>query len=243
MTIRVLLAAIAAGLVAAIMMWPLQHTKLTPLIVYAEQFEDGHSHDHGDGAAHGADHSAVEAGGNEKSQTKPNAAGKEPRTFAQGFNTLIANMVTGAGYGLLMVGISLAAGVPVRVSSGIVWGALGWLCVQLLPALGLPPELPGAPAGDLAGRQLWWVATVGLSIAGFWLAILTKSNALRALGFACLIAPHAYGAPQPADLTSAVPAYVAAQFSVATLATQLFFWMILGLALGYFMDRGANKSL
>ena len=42
------------------------------------------------------------------------AAGRvaeEQLLFGRFWNTLVANLVTGAGYGLLMAGVSLAAGV------------------------------------------------------------------------------------------------------------------------------------
>ncbi|MGL4488771.1 MAG: CbtA family protein [Rhizobiaceae bacterium] len=261
MIIRVLLAALAAGLLAGILMTPLQYTKVIPIIKHAEMFEGGHSHDHGaasakvdhvhsDGTAHSAEHEVVTATDAEKagahthsepaeaSSAKSSSAHEEEPLFLGRFwNTLFTGLVTGAGFALLLAGVSMAAGVNVTFSTGLVWGVLGWLCVQFLPSLGLPPALPGFPHADLSERQVWWVATVGLSIIGFWLMLLTKSQATRALGMVALLAPHLYSAPQPVDISSAVPAYLAAQYVVATLATTLFFWVALGLALGFFMDR------
>jgi cobalt transporter subunit CbtA len=136
-----------------------------------------------------------------------------------------------------MAGVSMASGVNVTFSTGLVWGVLGWLSVQFLPSLGLPPELPGFPTADLSVRKIWWVATVGLSIFGFWLLLLTRSKATKGVGLAALMAPHVYGAPQPVNIASEVPAYLASQYAVATMATTLFFWLALGLALGFIMDR------
>ena len=51
MIMRVLLAALLAGIAAALVMSAVQHWKVTPYIVAAEQFEGG-GHDHGD---HGAE--------------------------------------------------------------------------------------------------------------------------------------------------------------------------------------------
>ncbi len=262
MIIRVLLAALAAGLVAGIMMSPLQYTKVIPIIMHAEQFEGVHSHDHGaasakvdhvhdDGTAHSADHEVVASTETEKAgahkhdgpaeknadESVQASSEEDPLFFGRFWNTILANLVTGAGFALLMAGVSMATGVNVTFATGLVWGALGWLCVQLLPSLGLPPELPGFPYADLNERQFWWVVTVGLSIMGFWLLLLTQSKAAKALGLVALIAPHIYGAPQPTDISSTVPAYLASQYAVATLATTLFFWLVLGIALGYFMDR------
>jgi predicted cobalt transporter CbtA len=76
-----------------------------------------------------------------------------------------------------------------------------------------------------------------LSIAGFWFLTLYKSQWFRALGVGLLFAPHAWGAPQPSDIASKVPAYLASQYATASLATTLFFWLALGLALGWLWDR------
>jgi predicted cobalt transporter CbtA len=81
------------------------------------------------------------------------------------------------------------------------------------------------------------VATVILSVAGFWLLFLFKGQWFRALGVLLLFAPHFWGAPQPADLASDVPAYLASQYATASLATTLFFWLALGLVLGWIWDR------
>lgn len=259
MVIRVLLAAIAAGLVAGILMSPLQYTKVVPIILHAEEFE-GHAHgvngaeaapvvkksehSHGDGTTPSAGHEPVAADSTvaksdhvDDEATKTGAASEEPLWLGRVWNTVLANLVSGAGYGLLMAAVSLACGVNVTFSSGLVWGTLGWLCVQLLPALGLPPELPGFPHIDLNERQYWWAATVAASVMGFWLALLSKSTLMRIFGAVLLVSPHAYGAPQPVDISSLVPAYLAAQYAVASLATMLFFWLVLGLSLGWFMDR------
>ncbi|MGL4488732.1 MAG: CbtA family protein [Rhizobiaceae bacterium] len=297
MIIRVLLAALAAGLLAGILMTPLQYTKVIPIIQQAETFEGGPSraaclgksevlgksdialtdpdrvqacldhaedllkargtqtdtHDHGAAAAQ-ADHTHENHAGHSEGHDHGSHETAEPRetksrtlvvevqtdtksSFGRVWNTILANLVTGAGFALLMAGVSMAAGVNVTFATGLVWGVLGWLSVQFLPSLGLPPALPGFPHADLSERQVWWVATVGLSIIGFWLLLLTKSQATRAVGMVALLVSHLYGAPQPADISSAVPAYLAAQYVVATLATTLFFWVALGLALGFFMDR------
>lgn len=259
MTIRVLLAAIAAGLIAGFLMTPIMATKVVPVILSAEEFETGTDHhdtaaadqmNKGGSADTADDHAATESaapvtgvGGaavpsaQGHSEATPPASEEEQFLLGRFFNTLVANLVTGAGYGLLLAGISLAAGVRVTFTSGLAWGFGGWLCSQLLPALGLPPELPGFPSSDLVKSQIWWVATVALSVAGFWLLFLYKSQWFRALGVVLLVAPHAYGAPKPEDISSVVPAYLASQFATASLAATLFFWLVLGLSLGWLWDR------
>ena len=248
MIVRILLAALAAGLLAGIAMTPLQVLKVVPIILQAEAFEGG-GHDHAtvqaaveqvheDGFKHTGDHQLATATEQPAAQAdEAGAAEDAPLFFGRFWNTVLANLATGAGFALLMAGVSMASGVNVTFATGIVWGAAGWMAVQFLPALGLPPELPGFPYVDLAARQYWWVATVALSITGLVLLFLNKGTVARVAGVALLIAPHLYGAPQPTDISSAVPAYLAGEFVVATLATTLFFWLVLGLAMGWFMDR------
>lgn len=225
MTVRILLAALAAGLFAGILMTPVQYRQVVPILLQAETFE-GATHFHEDTTKTGEVHG--------ENAMAPGALEPSPRRFR---NTVMANLVTGAGFALLMLGVSLISGVRVRPSSGLAWGAAGWLAVQFMPAIGLPPELPGFPYVDLTTRQYWWTATVAASVIGMSLLFLSKQNMARLVGIALLIAPHVYGAPQPSDITSHVPAYLAAQFVMAALATTLFFWLALGLLLGFFMDR------
>ncbi len=240
MTIKVLLAALAAGLFAGIFMVPLQASRVTPLILQAEVYErSAAKHDHGAVEIAAAPGQNMTKTDEMTAMAAPDGHGHDdaPLFFGRFWNTLLANLVTGAGYGLMMAGISMAVGVNVKFSTGLVWGALGWLCVQLLPALGLPPAVPGSPESELDGRQIWWVMTIILSVSGFCILLLTKPIAMKLLGLICLVSPHVYGAPQPIDISSNVPSYLAAQYAVATLATTLFFWLVLGLALGWFMDR------
>jgi cobalt transporter subunit CbtA len=107
----------------------------------------------------------------------------------------------------------------------------------MLPAIGLPPELPGFPAADLGDRQTWWIATVLLSALGVYLVVLREEIVAKLIGLVVIAAPHLYGAPQPADISSAVPAVLGAEFAVAALATALASWLLLGVVSGYLNDR------
>ena len=156
--------------------------------------------------------------------------------------TLLANLVTGAGFGLLLAGFSLVSGHPITVANGALWGAAGWLAVHMLPAIGLPPELPGFPAADLGDRQVWWIATVILSAAGLYLLFLKPNIVAKVIGIALVVAPQVYGAPQPSDISSNVPAVLGAEFAVAALATTLFFWIVLGLSLGFANEKIAKAA-
>ncbi|KQT64122.1 MULTISPECIES: CbtA family protein [unclassified Aureimonas] len=245
MITRYLLAALGAGLLAGLLLTPIQYARIVPLILHAETYEDG-------GAPH--EHASVpglvgtaQAGTLDDAplllahSTAPGEAHEEAEAPAlvesRLLGTVLANLVTGSGFALILAAVGLVAGRPITAANGLVWGALGFGVVSLAPSLGLAPELPAMPAAELADRQLWWISTVALSALGAGLLILGRKPLLKVLGVLALVLPQLYGAPQPADLTSPVPPTLAAEFAVASLATSLAFWLILGLALGVLFDR------
>jgi cobalt transporter subunit CbtA len=238
MTIRVLLAAIAAGLLAGLLMTPVHLRQVVPLILEAEKFETAHSDSgvsagaHGDGAQRA--HEVAEV-------SEPVEAAADGG-LSRNWNTLLANLVTGAGFGLLLAGVSLLSGVNLSFSTGLAWGAAGWLAIQFFPAIGLPPELPGFPFIDGQQRQYWWFATAAASIAGMLALVSRRGLAATIIGLALIVAPHLYGAPRPADISSEVPAFLAAEFVMASLSTTLFFWLVLGLSLGFLLDRSRKPA-
>lgn len=236
MIARVLLAAIAAGLVAGILVSGLQMLRVTPLIIAAEAYEvqapeSGHAHSHDNGAAtephshdHGADAWAPEDG-------------LERTAF-----TVMANVLTGAGFALLLASAMIVRGRRVDWREGVLWGAGGYLAFSLLPALGLPPELPGMAAGDLAHRQIWWLATAAASAGGLALIVFSGRIALTVLGIALLLIPHVVGAPHPESFGGSVPAEMAAQFVSASLVTACLFWLALGALTGHMLGRAEEGT-
>lgn len=171
MIIRLLLAAIVAGLVSGILMTGAQELKVTPLILHAEQYETGSAVEH----SADVNSPALMLLGelfNPINQAFAHADGEEASGILFGLDrfggTLMANLVTGAGFSLILLAASLMAGVQITLRTGVLWGAAGWLAFQFLPAIGLPPELPGFPAADLAERQTWWMATVVLSVIALY---------------------------------------------------------------------------
>jgi cobalt transporter subunit CbtA len=257
MIVKTLLAAIVAGLIAGVFMTAAQELRVTPLILHAEEFEGQAPAAPGEPsgeqpAATDHQHSSL----NEISTFGTVLALLSPVTPAYAHEhegeheeggimfgmsrfsgTLLANLVTGAGFSLLLAGISLVIGYPITLGNGALWGAFGWLAVHLLPAIGLPPELPGFPAADLGDRQFWWGATVLFSAGGLYLLALRREISAKVAGLVLLAAPHAYGAPAPLDISSNVPAVLGAEFAVAALATTLAFWIVLGVASGFINDR------
>jgi len=235
MLIRYLLATLAAGLLAGLLVTPVMYLKTVPLIIQAETYEDangGHSHGEAEAAPH--DHGADAAHEEEEGAELP---------FGRLGNTLLANLVAGAGFALLLGGVALLAGRRITTRNGIYWGVAGFFAVAFLPALGLSPELPAMPAADLATRQLWWLVTVLFSGLGLYFLVLRAEIWAKILGLLLVIAPHLYGAPHPEAISSPIPALLASQYAVSSLATNLFLWAVIGLALGWFIQNYASSEI
>jgi cobalt transporter subunit CbtA len=221
---RVLAAALVAGFLAACVSSILQIAFTTPLILAAESFEAAPAaapHSHEADAAH-----QHETGG-----WKP-ADGFERAAF-----TGLAALVSGVGYALLLGAAALAMGLTPGRRNALALAAAGFVALNLAPALGLPPELPGMGGGALVARQLWWLATALATGAGLYLLVMVRSPIALAAGLALIAAPHLVGAPAAPHVHSEVPPLLAAQFAARSLAVALAFWISLGLALGWAWER------
>lgn len=251
MIVKYLLAALVAGLLAGALQTVVQHAKVVPLILEAEKYEGGatpaaHEHSSGLNLSISTRVLAQEAT-QDATPAAPAAAAEEDEGgmlfgVDRTAGTLMSSLVTGAGFALIMMAASLLLGQPVTLANGALWGGVAWLSSHLLPAIGLPPELPGFPAAALFDRQMWWTGTVIASAIGFYLIILRKEPWLKAVGVVLLIVPHVIGAPQTADETTNVPAILAAEFAVAALSAGLFFWVMIGLFMGAINDRWLKNA-
>lgn len=238
-----LLAALCAGLVTA----AIQHFRVTPLILHAETFEGegGHSHSHG-AAAPAAEHTHPEG---TPAHTHDAVATAEPEEWApqDGFErtayTTLATVLAAAGFALVIGAISMFANISITFTNGFLWGIAGFVTFSLAPAYGLPPELPGMPAADLAARQIWWVGTPVATGAALVLLAKTRASWAFAVAIALVVVPHIIGAPAAPDEPSAVPAHLATEFAAVTLGTSLVFWVVLGLVFGRLSDVFASRTV
>lgn len=235
-----LIAGAAAGLIAAL----LQLALVQPILLEAELYESGarvhvaeaggHDHDHAAPAA--ADHGGQDHG--------PADEGHGPPAFAldpgrDGLSVLFS-IVVYVGWGLILSAVMAFAQVQgrrVTTRQGLVWGLCGFLAVQLAPAAGLAPELPGMAAGDLGPRQIWWTATVAATGLGLWLIAFGRGAGAWAGAVALIALPHLVGAPHPQDYTGPVPPELAAAFAGRALAVGLVVWAMLGLACARMRER------
>lgn len=225
---NIVLVAAIAGVLAGLGMTVAQQLTTVPLILRAEIYEgeDGASpaHDHGDAGAQAVAHEHEHGEGG----WQP-ADGFERTAF-----TLLANIVTGVGFALLLIAASELAGGITGWRQGVFWGLAGFAVFTLAPGLGLPPELPAMPAAELGVRQLWWVATV-LSAAGALALIFYGRSPLAIVAaIALLVAPHLVGAPEPVSYDTPIPEGLHHSFVVAVVLTALLFWVLLGALAGLF---------
>lgn len=243
MIVRYLLAALVAGLIAGALQTVVQHAKVIPLILEAEKYEGGAPiHEHTSGLQLSIVTSAqAQQSSTENAPAAPAVATEEEGGILFGVGrsagTLMANLVAGAGFSLLLMAAVVVTGRSLTLANGALWGAAAWLTFHLMPAVGLPPELPGFPAAELFDRQAWWIGTVIATAVSLYLIVLRKEPVAKAAGVVLMLVPHVIGAPQPTDIASNVPAILAAEFAVATLSAGLLFWIVLGLVMGAINDR------
>lgn len=210
---RILTTALLAGLVAGIVVSVIQQIVVQPLIVEAERYEAQ--------AAATQVRDAPAAG-----QQAPEAW--EPEDGAERtLYTVLANLLTGIGFALLLGGGFAITGGRVDAGRGVLWGIAGFVAFALAPALGLPPEAPGVPAADLVARQGWWLGTVIATAAGLAAVVFAPRRAAKAAGVVVMTLPHLIGAPQHAGAAT-IPPELATAFVIASLAATALFWLVLG---------------
>lgn len=202
----------AVGVIAAF----LQFWMVTPLLLEGELYETG-----------ARVHFATDG-------TTQSDAGGAPPVWdepARHLMTIGFNMVSFTAFALFMVaGFALAerAGHVMSARKGMIWGLAGFIAIQLAPALGLPPELPGTVAAEVEIRQLWWVLTVIATLCG--LALIAFGPVLAGLlGAALIAAPHVWGAPHLDTYFGVAAPELSAHFATASLGVSAIAWALLGL--------------
>jgi cobalt transporter subunit CbtA len=228
-----LLAAIVAGLVAALVFTVVQSVWVTPLILQGEVYEDAaeaapHSHVGHEAGEHGGEAHEETAGGHHHDENEWKPEDGWQRTLF----TFGANLVMGVGYAFVLVALYLLWREPRNILTGALYGIAGFLVFFGAPSLGLPPELPGTAAAELSIRQEWWAMTAVATAVGLFLVFSQSRWSMRILGIAIVIAPHFVPAPQPAVEASLAPAELQSQFRVATTVCNAVFWLALGVASG-----------
>ncbi len=242
---RIFLSAIGAGVMAGLIAAVIGHLTTTPLIVEAEKYENAGGH-----------HSMAPAGieratyrpqsaseqiwrvhSDVSAETDDQAAWAPTDGLERTAYTALTTAIIGIGFALIVVALMVLRGDPVTARRGLMWGIAGFAAVSLAPALGLPPELPGAATADVYGRQIWWFACIVATGGGIAIMAFTSGWAWRAGAIVLILAPHVIGAPHPPSYTSAVPSELTGHFVAATLVVAAVFWAVLGWAAGTFYAR------
>jgi len=232
---RTLTTAIIAGVFAGVLISLVQIVTTIPLITEAEIYESqpvtSAPADHHEGADASAAHSHGdgEAWGPED--------GIERLTY-----TFISNVIAGVGFALLLGAAMTMRGREITVKSGAIWGVSGFLVFSLLPAAGLPPEVPGTAGAPVELRQMWWFLTVACSAVALALIAFKSSWVWRGAGAVLLLLPHVIGAPHPEVASSTAPAALAAQFAIMTMISSAVFWIIIGSVSGFVSEKFQEQS-
>lgn len=222
-------AGFAAGLIAA----ALQIAFVVPVLLEGELYESGEMvHFAGSIVENDATGTAHDHGSHDH--------GDAGTDLMRHVLTILSLIAAFCGFGLILTALFALAARRGHVTDGrvgILWGVAGFIVVQLAPAAGLAPELPGAVAADLVTRQIWWIAAVLFTAGGVWIIAFAQHWAPWALGAMLIIAPHIYGAPHPAELGGVAPPELAGLFASRSLAIGLASWVCLGVIAGHLWRR------
>ena len=206
--------AIYAGVVAGLTAALLQFIFVIPVLMEGELFETGARLHFGNDGSPQSDRGVPGLGDD----------------WGRHSMTVAFNIITYTGYGLILAAmISYAAlkGSFTPSRQGITWGLCGFIAVQLAPAIGLPPELPGTLAAEIGPRQMWWLGTIVATAVGMGLIAFGRSY-LPLGGIAIMLVPHLVGAPHLDAFFGVAPPELAAEFATLSLGTSAVGWAVLG---------------
>ncbi|MGB0507431.1 MAG: CbtA family protein [Pikeienuella sp.] len=219
---KIVTSALFAGFSAGVIAFALQYAFVQPILLHAEMYEGGELF-YVPGAPAPA-HVELD-GGIELLRDALSAI----------FSALIYT-----GYGLVLIaGFAMAEmrGATVTARSGLIWGVCGFIAVQMAPAFGLAPELPGMSAADVVERQVWWFGTVIATGLGLWLIAFGRGIAMWAPAVILLLAPHVIGAPLADQMTGPTPPELASEFAARALGVGLAAWAVLGVLAAFFWAK------
>lgn len=229
MTKNLLSSAVFAGLIAGFVAALLQFLLVIPLLLEGELYETG-----------ARVHFLVD--GMTQSDKGAPALGTEWSRHAM---TVAFNLVTYTGYGLILIAGMIIArqmhGAQLTPRAGLIWGLCGFIAVQMAPAVGLPPELPGTIAAELGPRQVWWSGTILATGVGLWLIAFLPGLVGPLIGSALILAPQLIGAPHLDAYFGIAPPELSAEFVTVSLGSAAVGWTLLGWGCAYFLLRGEES--
>ena len=213
-------AGVAAGLIAAL----LQFVFVIPALLEGELFETG---------------ARVHFGANGSPESERGSPGLGTE-WARHAMTVGFNVVTYVGFGFLLLAAMAFAELrgltAITPKQGIIWGLAGFIAIQLAPAIGLPPELPGTPAAEIGPRQMWWLGTLVASALGLWVVAFGR-GIIALSGVILLIGPHIIGAPHLDAFWGVAPPELSAEFVTLSLGAAAAGWSALGFLCAWFWTK------
>ena len=137
---KIITTALFAGFIVGIVSAILQLIFIQPILLHAELYESG---------------SLTHFGENNSKEVNQ----KLPFDFQRNGLSILFSALIYTGYAIILVSIlAYASSLSLKTDNlrSILFGISGFFAVQLAPAFGLPPELPGAAAAEVVPRQVWW---------------------------------------------------------------------------------------
>ncbi len=217
----IVIAALCAGVTAGLVVGAIHVVAVTPIIIQAEHYTETTGTE-----TTGTETAGTETAGHSHAAIEPPA----PSALKRDALTLLAASLAGIACALLLCAGLVLRGGRISFATGLAWGLGGFAAFSLAPSLGLPPDLPGVQAAALPARQIWWLATVLATSGGLALLAFGYRLSLALTGLALIVMPHLLGAPQPPAHTAVMPESLIRNFTMASLGSNLAFWLVLGLA-------------
>ena len=245
---RIVLCALLGGALAGLLVSATQHWQVIPIIAQAEVLQTAAVPQALSDSEQA--HAAVEDGHSHVGEPWAPENGAERHLW-----TAVTNVLTAIGFALLLIP-AITAWEHVRsrplasARAGLLWGAAGFACVYLVPAIGLPPEIPGAAAAPLDARQGWWLLAATCSASGLALLAFAPGS-VRWLSLAVLALPFVVGAPHldvgaysgyDPEARQAMEA-LAGRFKLATGVANAVQWLALGGLSGWTVARWVRPAL
>ncbi len=239
---RILITALLAGFLGGLGISVVQEFTTTPIILHAEEFESkGAPGGHKQGLLDKAPNPLLRLAQAKETPAAEDEAWAPADGLERTLYSTLANILSGTGLALILVACIALSGRRVDGRTGVLWGIAGFAVINLAPALGLPPEVPGTMAAELGSRQGWWLLCVAATAAGLWMLIFRHGAYWVVAGIVIMALPHLVGAPQPAHIGGPVPPELAGHFVAASLVTAAIFWCSLGWLSGTFWQRLGAK--
>ena len=218
-----LFAGAASGLIAALLqLWFVQ-----PVLLHAELYETG---------------ALLHFGADANIAADQDVGGLAP--LRDGLS-IVFTMLVYSGYAMVLLALMALAeerGAEITARTGLIWGIAGFVAVHFAPGFSLAPEVPGVAAADVTARQIWWFATVAMAVVAMGLIGFGKGSLAWVGAAVLLLAPHAYGAPEPEVFTGPVPTEIGALFAARAFGVGLAAWVFLGTFAGYFWSRNIGAD-